>query len=135
MRRPAQVAGAVLWSLLITLKWLHAQYVQSLADLILDGVLATWEESIRSVIREAFSVATHLLNSASGALLSILSGRSYHHTVRRSSRREATSGAWHSFWATASGTFNALVEREGLGGSSDHPQAADAPRPGTLLAV
>lgn len=47
---PSQAAGAALWGLLITLKWLHAQFLQPAADWVLDAPLAAAEESVRSVV-------------------------------------------------------------------------------------
>ncbi len=66
LRNPLQFAGLVLWSLLISLRWLHAQFVQPAADWVLDTVLGAWEESVKAVIREAFGVVTHYTNYISG---------------------------------------------------------------------
>lgn len=54
----------------------------------------------------------HAINYVSGIILSIFSGSSYFQTIRRTADREATSWAWRSYWEQATGTFNALLERE-----------------------
>lgn len=136
---PSESVGAVLWSIVILGQWVHSQFLQPLGRL-LDSLLSAWEESVRSVIREWFAVVTHAINTASGtpthvpagaalhpkwplggmnlragAVLSIFSGSSYFHTVKKtSSSQQAKSGAWHTYWEQATGTFNALLEREGL---------------------
>ena len=66
LRNPLPFAGLVLWSLLISLRWLHAQLVQPVADWVLDTILGAWEESVKAVIREAFGVVTHYTNYISG---------------------------------------------------------------------
>lgn len=56
MRTLSQAAGALLWGVLITLKWMHAQFLQPAADFFLESVLRTWEESVKATIRETFAV-------------------------------------------------------------------------------
>ena len=88
---------------------------------------------LQAVIREWFTVLSRNLNSASAFLLSLLSGRSYRRTAAR--HAEAKQQAWHRWWRSARGTFNALLEQEGLAGepSSQLADADHSPLPSPQL--
>jgi hypothetical protein len=66
------------------------------------------------VVREWFAVLNRNLNIFGATVLSLWSGRSYRRTAARDAA--AHGQAWTIWWHTARGTFNALVEREGLTG-------------------
>lgn len=69
-------------------------------------------------MREVFATVSRSLNTFSAFVLSLLSGRSYRRTALRSAAQKQQ--AWHRWWQQARGTFNALIEQEGLArGESD----------------
>lgn len=41
-------AGAFCWSLVLVLKWIHAQFVQPAGRMLADTLLPVWEESLRA---------------------------------------------------------------------------------------
>ena len=146
----SQALGAVVWTMLLVLKWFHAQLVSPSGRWLADSVLPVYEESIKvgeklrslavaegdqagggadtaparlppapstdlqAVVREWFAVLNRNLNTFGATVLSLWSGRSYRRTAARDAA--AHGQAWSNWWHTARGTFNALVEREGLTG-------------------
>lgn len=77
----------------------------------------------QAFLREWFAVISRNLNTASAFLLSLLSGRSYRRTAAR--HAVAKQQAWHRWWRSARGTFNALIEQEGLAGAGDNGSGAN----------
>lgn len=63
-------------------------------------------------MREVFATISRSLNTFSAFVLSLLSGRSYRRTAVRNAAQKQQ--AWHRWWQQARGTFNALIEQEGL---------------------
>lgn len=84
-------------------------------------------------MREWFAVISRNLNTASAFLLSLFSGRSYRRTAAR--HAVAKQQAWHRWWHSARGTFNALIEQEGLAGTGDdsNPTPSSSASSGALL--
>ena len=70
----------------------------------------TWEESLKSVIREAFSNLTRFLNGFFSWVVSLFVDKDYAHALRTNFNRTA---AWQSWWSEErQSTFNALIRRD-----------------------
>ena len=65
MATPQRLAGAIVWSVLIAVRWAHATFVQRPVDFWLDTVLGNWEEAVKSFFREAFATSARWLNGLS----------------------------------------------------------------------
>jgi hypothetical protein len=65
MATPQRLAGAIVWSVLIAVRWAHATFVQRPVDFWLDTVLGNWEEAVKSFFREAFATLARWLNGLS----------------------------------------------------------------------
>ncbi|KAL0031744.1 hypothetical protein WJX79_004834 [Trebouxia sp. C0005] len=50
-----RIAGTVVWCCLVGINWIQAQFVHPIAEWWLESVLGTWEESLKSLIREVFA--------------------------------------------------------------------------------
>lgn len=87
--------------------------------------------SMQSFVREWFAVLNRNINTASAFLLSLFSGRSYRRTAARNAAQKQQ--AWHRWWQSSHGTFNALIEQEGL--TSDSGTAPPTPRSPRALSV
>ncbi|KAL4458518.1 hypothetical protein ABPG75_013383 [Micractinium tetrahymenae] len=112
-----EAVGAGVWALVLLLRWLHATLIAPVGSFVADGLMPIYEESVKAFVREWFAVVSRNLNTASAFLLSLLSGHSYRRTAAR--HAEAKQQAWHRWWRSARGTFNALIEQEGLAGAGD----------------
>lgn len=76
---------------------------------------------VQSVVRGWFTTGGRYLHAGAALLLSVFSLRpSYRNSKRQGVSR---SKAWERLWADPRGTFNALLEQEGLGGPDavEHP--------------
>lgn len=106
----AQLAGGVVWATLILLRWVQKQFLHPLAEWWLDTVLGTWEESLKSVIREAFSNLTRFVNGFFASVVALFVDKEYASTLRTNFNRTA---AWRSWWGEErQSTFNALIRRD-----------------------
>ncbi len=74
--------------------------------------LQAWEESVKAFMREWFATATRLLNGTAAWTVSIFFKQGYYETMRKNRRLSA----WQAWWAdrAKSGTFNSVLERDGL---------------------
>lgn len=100
-----QLAGVVVWSCLMVLNWLKAQFLYPLANWWLDSVLGTWEESTKSLLREFSAQTVRILDFCFNALFSWFPGFQSTKTTRE------RPSAWQSWWAeNRQSTFNAIIE-------------------------
>lgn len=104
--RLQKLAGVVLWSALVVVKWVQAQFVHPLAEWWFDTVLATWEESFKSVIREVFAQVLRIANSVLNVVFRIIPG---YQSVHASHQKRSAWQDWHD--ATPPSTLNALISR------------------------
>lgn len=102
-----RLAGAVLWSALVIVNWFQAQFTHPIAEWWLDTVLATWEESIKSVIRELFSQVIRVVNNVLNALFSWFPG---YQSVRTTHEKPSAWQAW--FEENRQGTLNHIIARD-----------------------
>lgn len=109
-----RLAGAVLWSVLILVRWCHGQFIVSPAQWWLDTVVTTAEESTKTAVREVFAVSTRIINGVATWLVALFLDRDFYNRTRRGEERRRTR-AWQAFWAHSSkvGTLNAVIEQEG----------------------
>ncbi len=110
LRSFAQLAGGVVWAALILLRWIQKQFVHPVAEWWLESVLGTYEESLKSIIREAFSNLTRFLNGFFASVVALFVDKEYASTFRTNFNRTA---AWQSWWGeNKQSTFNALIRRD-----------------------
>ncbi len=93
LRSFAQLAGGVVWAALILLRWIQKQFVHPVAEWWLENVLGTYEESLKSIIREAFSNLTRFLNGFFASVVALFVDKEYASTFRTNFNRTA---AWQS---------------------------------------
>lgn len=110
-----RLAGAILWSVLIFVRWCHGQFIVSPAQWWLDTVVSTAEESTKTAVREVFAVSTRIINGIATWLVALFLDRDFYSKTRRGEERRRTR-AWQAFWAHNSkvGTLNAVIEQEGF---------------------
>jgi hypothetical protein len=72
------------------------------------------------VVREWFAVISQNINTTSAFVLALFTRRSYRRTAAR--RAAAKQAAWHRWWQSAQGTFNALIEQEFGAGATNGSQ-------------
>ena len=102
-----KAADAAVWTVLVCWRWIVFQ-CQSAVEYWMDAVLGTWEESLKSIIRESFAQATRIVNGFFAWLLAVFSGshHSWHSPFQRSQ-------AWQAWWQeNRQSTFNAIVARD-----------------------
>ncbi len=88
--------------------WLHAHTARPLVEWWDDTVLGVWEESVKSVVREAFVQTYRFLNGASAWVLSVFD-TNYAESLRSSWKQQQD---WHSWWAEdRQSTLNAVVTK------------------------
>lgn len=102
-----RLAAKLLWSALVVVKWFQAQFTHPIAEWWLDTVLATWEESIKSVIRELFSQVIRVVNNVLNALFSWFPG---YQSVRTTHQKPSAWQAW--FEENRPGTLNHIIARD-----------------------
>jgi hypothetical protein len=111
----SSVLAFVRWCLSAFL-WLQHHLYHPVAEWWVETVLGTWEESIKSVIREAFAQVTRFLNGLSAWVVSLFDN-SYYQSLKRSWRQQH---AWQAWWREErQSTFNAVIER--VHGTGAHP--------------
>ena len=100
----------MVWAALILLRWIQKQFVHPVAEWWLENVLGTYEESLKSIIREAFSNLTRFLNGFFASVVALFVDKEYASTFRTNFNRTA---AWQSWWGeNKQSTFNALIRRD-----------------------
>ena len=101
-----RLPGAVLWCCLVGMNWIQAQFIHPLAEWWLESVLRSWEESIKSLIREMFAQVLNFTNGVLNALFSWFPG---YENVRTAFHRPS---AWQAWWEEKPrSTFNAIIDR------------------------
>ena len=98
---------AAVWATLVCCNWVVFQ-CQGAVEWWMDAVLGTWEESLKSVIRESFAHATRIVNGIFAWLLAIFaeSHQTWHNPFQRSQ-------AWQAWWReNRQSTFNAIIARD-----------------------
>ncbi|GAB4815151.1 hypothetical protein N2152v2_002197 [Parachlorella kessleri] len=105
-----RLAGAAAWWVIVVVRWYHSTFIQPPVDWWLDTVLAAWEESVKAFVREWFATLTRLINGAAAWTVSIFFKQGYYETMKSGQNRRP------SWWASraGSGTFNSVLERDGL---------------------
>ena len=128
-------AGAAVWAVLLVCRWLHAQFIEPVVSFFLDTVLGSWEESMKAGVRETCALASRFTNACSAAAVSLFLDRRYYSRLRSKHTRPT---AWQAWWQqqqqAGGGTFNAVVERDGLvalGRRSPAPPGLRTPRSGS----
>ena len=95
---------------------LHAYAARPLVDLWDDAVLATWEESIKLVVREAFVTANRFINGASAWVLTLLDA-DYRESMKRTWHEQQE---WHNWWREErQSTLNVVVAKCNPGGTGE----------------
>ena len=121
LRSFAQLAGGLVWATLILLRWIQKQFIHPLAEWWLESVLGTYEESLKSVIREAFSNLTRFVNGFFASVVALFVNKDYANTLQTNYSRTA---AWQSWWGeNKQSTFNAMIRRDQGRSSSDGRQS------------
>ena len=121
------------WATLVILRWIQAQFFHPLAEWWLENVLGTWEESLKSVIREAFGNLTRVVNGFFTSVVSLFVDREYGSAQRY---RWSRTAAWQNWWGQErNSTFNALIRRDQGRHSQDGrtPKTGSFPTPGCSL--
>jgi hypothetical protein len=107
----AALLRAIQWLLgaaLAAAGWVHSWTARPLVEWWDDTVLGTWEESLKSVIREAFVQTNNGLNAVASWLLTLTS-REYREGLRDSWTAQQD---WHSWWREErTSTLNAVIAR------------------------
>ncbi|KAL4859312.1 Dolichyl-diphosphooligosaccharide--protein glycosyltransferase subunit [Chlorella vulgaris] len=106
-----QAVAATIFAFACALRWMHAQFVKPLGT-SMDVAFPIVEETVKAVVREWFAVLNRNLNTFSAFLLAVFTRRSYRATA--ASHAAEKEQAWHRWWTSASSTFNAIIEQEGL---------------------
>ncbi|KAI3435938.1 hypothetical protein D9Q98_001996 [Chlorella vulgaris] len=121
-----QLAGAAVWWVLIVCRWGHATFVALPMNFFLDTVLANYEEAVKSAVREAFSWTARFLNGVAARAVALFVDPEYYDTLRAGRRRPT---AWQRWWAERArrGTFNAVLERDGLVVKRASPSPSPSP--------
>eukprot|EP00887_Chlorella_sp_A99_P006357 scaffold3.g6357.t1 len=87
-------------------------------------LLPVWEESVKTLVRGWFAVGVRSINTFSAAILELFP-QSWRNLP---SQQPEHPEAWRRWWATASGTFNFVLEREGLAGPATPRSRPATPR-------
>ena len=102
-----RLGGAVVWCFFVAITWVQAQFIHPLAEWWLESVLGTWEESLKSVIRELFAQVIRIVNYVLNALFSWFPG---YQSVKTTFQKPS---AWQSWWdENRQSTFNAIIDRD-----------------------
>ena len=108
---------ASLWVCLLMLRHVQAHVLQPIAEWWLNTVVGTWEESSKSVIREAFSNTTRVVNGFFSWIYTTFFDRTYRESTKSTYARQT---AWEKWWQEPRmSTFNALIRRDQGRHSSD----------------
>ncbi|RMZ55129.1 hypothetical protein APUTEX25_005407 [Auxenochlorella protothecoides] len=130
-RNVRQVAEAYVWAVLLVLRWCQMQLLEPIVTWWLDTVMANWEETLKACLREVLAYATRLLNGASNAVVTLLFGRSASSRMRATRARPSP---WVDWWASRgrgrTGTFNAILARDGLVPGGERAGADGSVAPG-----
>lgn len=86
--------------------WLHARIARPLVEWWDETVLGTWEESLKSIIREAFQATNRFLNGISAWVLGVFDS-DYRENLKKSWKQQQD---WHSWWREDhASTLNAVI--------------------------
>lgn len=108
---------ASLWVCLLMLRHIQAHVLHPIAEWWLNTVVGTWEESSKSVIREAFSNTTRFVNGFFSWIYTTFFDRTYRESTKSTYARQT---AWEIWWQEPRmSTFNALIRRDQGRHSSD----------------
>ena len=108
---------ASLWVCLLMLRHIQAHVLHPIAEWWLSTVVGTWEESSKSVIREAFSNTTRFVNGFFSWIYTTFFDRTYRESTKSTYARQT---AWEIWWQEPRmSTFNALIRRDQGRQSSD----------------
>ena len=101
---------AAVWVVLLLLRHIQAHVLHPFAEWWLNNVVGTWEESIKSVIREAFSNTTRFINGFFTWVVTLFVDKDH----RKESKSTYTrANAWQTWWDQPRiSTFNALIRRD-----------------------
>ncbi len=95
-----------------------------------DAWLGTWEETLKSVVRECFATMTRAINGVSAYVVALLVRTP---SAKVNGARERP-GAWRAWWSDrAQSTFNAVIERDRTAGQAQPTPKARAAAPGLYL--
>ena len=101
---------ASLWVCLLMLRHIQAHVLHPIAEWWLNTVVGTWEESSKSVIREAFSNTTRFVNGFFSWIYTTFFDRTYRESTKSTYARQT---AWEIWWQEPRmSTFNALIRRD-----------------------
>ena len=101
---------ASLWVCLLMLRHIQAHVLHPIAEWWLSTVVGTWEESSKSVIREAFSNTTRFVNGFFSWIYTTFFDRTYRESTKSTYARQT---AWELWWQEPRmSTFNALICRD-----------------------
>ena len=106
MLSPGVAIGRALWLVVVVINWARFQFLQAVEHWT-DAVLGTWEESLKSILRENFAVGSRLVDGTFSWLLKLFSKPGG--AVESSQRARA----WQSWWREdRQSTFNAIISRD-----------------------
>lgn len=97
---------AAVWTVLVCCSWFVHQ-CQSAVEWWMEAVFGTWEESLKSIIRETFGQVTRIVNGFFAWVLAVFADpTSWQSPFQRSQ-------AWQSWWReNRPSTFNAIIARD-----------------------
>ena len=125
MLSPGVAVGRALWLVVVVINWCRFQTANAV-EAWADAVLGTWEESLKSVLRESFAISTRVVNGFFAWLLALFPKQD--RDVESSERAKA----WQSWWReNRQSTFNAIIARDRRPSTS---QSDPRSRRGTLPA-
>lgn len=112
----SRIAGGVVWCFLVIVNWVRLTFIKPVAEWWLDTVLGSWEESLKSIIRESFANIARFLNGLALTLTSFFDKEQ--NTSKKTFQKPH---AWQTWWSTAKpSTFNALIARDRHPGNEGH---------------
>ena len=120
---------ASLWVVLLMLRHIQAHVLHPIAEWWLNTVVGTWEESSKSVIREAFSNTTRFVNGFFSWIYTTFFDNTYRESTKSTYARQT---AWEAWWKKdRMSTFNALIRRDQGRVSTDgqHIPTSESPAP------
>lgn len=101
---------ACVWVILLMLRHVQAHVLHPIAEWWLNTIVGTWEESLKSIIREAFSNTTRFVNGFFAWMVSLFVDRDYKTDTNSNFQRQTP---WQRWWMEPrTSTFNALIRRD-----------------------
>ena len=124
---------ASLWVVLLMLRHIQAHVLHPIAEWWLNTVVGTWEESSKSVIREAFSNTTRFVNGFFSWIYTTFFDNTYRESTKSTYARQT---AWEVWWQKdRMSTFNALIRRDQGRVSTDGQRSSTGESPAPTMRI